>query len=67
MIETIEQVVRTVWNELGYGYREDVYEKAMTHEMRTTHPNIGVQCRSLRGNSVQRRSGGFAASRFHHR
>ncbi len=40
MIETIEQVACTVWNELGYGYREDVYEKAMAHEMRTTHQNM---------------------------
>ena len=39
MIETVEEVARTVWNELGYGYREDVYEKAMAHEIRTTHPD----------------------------
>ena len=40
MIETVGEVARTVWEELGYGYREDVYEKAMAHEMRTTHPNL---------------------------
>ena len=37
----MEKVAHTVWNELGYGYREEVYEKAMAHEMRTTYPNIG--------------------------
>lgn len=40
MIKTIQEVARTVWNELGYGYREDVYEKAMAHELRTTYPTV---------------------------
>ena len=41
MIETIKDAARAVWNELGYGYREDVYEKAMAHEMRTNYPDVG--------------------------
>jgi len=40
VIETLLQIAHTVWNELGYGYREDVYEKAMAHKMRTTYPDV---------------------------